>query len=1135
VERVIEMGDSEEDLDREFEELLRSDTVAHNRFAACRQAEAAIREWADHASRVGALHPDAIAGYELISCLGEGGQGAVYEAKDLTLGRRVALKVLRFRPLDEDRDLQRFHDEVRAHARLQHRGIVPVFSSGTQGDLPFYTMQFIDGASLHDVVEEVKRRLQGRVLPPTPGEASRSDTRPIGAAKLLLGEINDGARPTLHQHYFDVVARLGGEVAEALAYAHGEGILHRDIKPSNLLLDEHGAIWLADFGLAKFEGADSLTKSGDILGTLPYMAPERFQGWSDRRSDIYSLGLTLYELLTLERAFDSLDRSRLIRMVLNDEPLPPRKLNRRIPRDLEAIVLKAIEKEPSRRFQTAKDLAEDLARYRKREPTRTRPITVPGRAWKWCRRKPMAASLVAAVFVALIAGVLFTWKWQQARTMSESAEWGTLYDRARDAIRARRSGLRHEVRQALLTAHAIRPDPRLTTEAIESLACWDAVKVPLEGVPEPTRRWGHLWFLALSPDGSLVAAGGEDKPVLWHLPSGHRVPSSGSIPSSHGPGASVAFSAGGELLALGTASKGISIWDVSDLDRVHHKTTIPEPHQAIRMEWHPTEPKLACVLELDGSSPQVESPVRRRAKIWDLTGGSPRMEPPMEWDSGDLAVFCLSFDPEGKRIALGLADGAVHIHETSGMKQQFVLRSDRRDTFALAWHPKGKLLAAGSNDGSVTVWDLELEQRLSNWIAHKHGVQGLAFSASGEWLASAGWNGVPSLWDPVSGVRVLRVDANLGGQHGRSLSLSRDAGYFAVAGEWSIGVCRLLPPSRGLWRRQTTSTEVQKIAFSPDGENFVTLFQDSVLRVWATETGDEQALLRTDVSKFIDNSDVRFSDDGQLLAVTIHEGRTDLWDWRKSGSQHVWTWSAPRWGLCPRLRFKDDGTLVLVRHEEPLNGKPWVIAVYGLERGSKTPRVIGTYETTGAKVFDSCLAPQLGSLYTWLGPTEPDTERRLRLFDTETVTELDAQSLPGLRPLTKDTAASVHSNEKGDRLVTGGFKFTERGTTWDPVELFQVEDGKLKRVDQWDGPAKGPLSPDADWMLLWEQGDVSLWDIRSRQLIATLPVRAGAATASAISPDGSWVVCGTDGGAVLAFELETIRAALKDMSPGLAW
>src|SRR5262249_39756338 len=200
------------------------------------------------------------------------------------------------------------------------------------------------------------------------------------------------------------VARIGVQVAEALAYAHGQSILHRDIKPSNLLLDRDGNVWVTDFGLAKAVGAEDLTHTGDVVGTLRYMAPERFQGEGDARADIYALGLTLYELLALRPAYAEPDRTKLIHQVTQEEPPRLRRLNRHVPADLETIVHKAMAREPAQRYTTARALAEDLERFLEGRPIRARRVSAAERTWRWCKRNKAVAGLIAGIAVALVVG-----------------------------------------------------------------------------------------------------------------------------------------------------------------------------------------------------------------------------------------------------------------------------------------------------------------------------------------------------------------------------------------------------------------------------------------------------------------------------------------------------------------------------------------------------------------------------------------------------------------------------------------------------------------------------------------------------------------------------------------------------------
>ena len=385
--------------------------------------------------------PQRLGDYLLLRRVGAGGMGIVYEAIQESLGRHVALKTLPSHQLGDVTRLERFRREARAAARLHHTHIVPVFGVGEHEGLHYYTMQFIRGHGLDAVLLEVKR-LRRDPHPSTPTEAHDGDVSSIVLASRLrtgrfpanLAEppetrtLASGAPPTNHTpaavpfatspssssgertdlsdqpeaEYLRSVARIGVQVAEALEYAHQQGILHRDIKPSNLLLDADGEVWVTDFGLAKTRESDELTRTGDIVGTLRYMAPERFDGWSDPRSDVYALGATLYELSTLQPPFDETDRVSLIERVLHESPVPLRKLDRRIPRDLETIVLKTLAKEPGERYATARQLAEDLQRFVAGKPILARRSSAIERLWRLSKRNPLVAGAVGAIAAALV-------------------------------------------------------------------------------------------------------------------------------------------------------------------------------------------------------------------------------------------------------------------------------------------------------------------------------------------------------------------------------------------------------------------------------------------------------------------------------------------------------------------------------------------------------------------------------------------------------------------------------------------------------------------------------------------------------------------------------------------------------------
>ncbi len=535
--------------------------------------------------------------------------GVVYEAEQISLGRRVALKVLPRQFVADGLALARFRREAKAAARLHHTNIVPVFEVGSDGETAYYAMQFIQGQGLDQVIDELARlRDPGRkpVVANGPGPAAAATaagTRgpAIGpvAQSLLTGRfaweggmpsgemppdaptgpaaterlardathdsdfvVSDPERAGTGQAtaprpaallpkgsqlltvplsgrrtlFFRSVAQIGRQAAQGLAYAHAHGVVHRDIKPSNLLLDHAGVVWIADFGLAKGDD-EGLTHTGDIVGTLRYMAPCRFRGEGDARADIYALGLTLYELMTLRPAFETLDRLSLIERIKDEEPTRPRSLDDRIPRDLETIVLKAIEKNPEARYQSAQAMSEDLGRFLADEPIRARQVGSTERYWRWARRNPVIAVLGGALTALLVAVTVASLT--AASYFRDSA--GRETNLAEREKRANKEMTRIAAQAEAEKETAQRENYRSTIKLAESMLQGDAqaryrAADILWGAQPELRgwEWGHLmarcpleqWSLqtnqgglgtlAASADGRFLATAGDDGTVaLW--------------------------------------------------------------------------------------------------------------------------------------------------------------------------------------------------------------------------------------------------------------------------------------------------------------------------------------------------------------------------------------------------------------------------------------------------------------------------------------------------------------------------------------------------------------------------------------------------------------------------------------------
>jgi serine/threonine protein kinase len=333
--------------------------------------------------------------------VGRGGMGVVYEAVQMSLGRRVALKVLPFAAALDAKQLQRFQNEAQAAAQLHHTNIVPVYAVGCERGVHYYAMQLIEGQNLADLITQMRpqepaaeRANSGQ---PTTGPVAAPAPAPppatTAAAALSTQRASHAAG------FYRAAARLAAQAAEALEHAHQLGVIHRDVKPANLIVDGRGNLWVTDFGLAQFHNRAGLTRTGDLLGTLRYMSPEQAAGQGaplDPRTDVYSLGATLYELLTLEPVFGGGDHGRLLREILYDEPKPLRSIDRSVPPELETIVLKAVSKNPADRYATAQEFADDLHRFLDYQPIRARRPTLAQRGRKWAQRHP---SVVVAVFL----------------------------------------------------------------------------------------------------------------------------------------------------------------------------------------------------------------------------------------------------------------------------------------------------------------------------------------------------------------------------------------------------------------------------------------------------------------------------------------------------------------------------------------------------------------------------------------------------------------------------------------------------------------------------------------------------------------------------------------------------------------
>jgi serine/threonine protein kinase len=411
--------------------------------------------------------------FEILRELGRGGMGVVFEARQISLNRKVALKVLSGGLGLTGKGVQRFQREAEAAAKLHHTNVVPVYATGEQDGTHFYAMELIDGPSLDRVIRQMRQTRDGQssdsprssaekmLLTDATGPFVAESSPPAGsAAPLSSSSLGSDS------HYFDTVARKIAEVADALEHAHSNGVVHRDMKPSNLLLSPDGRLSINDFGLARLLEEPGQTMTGEFVGTPAYMSPEQITGGRvplDHRTDIYSLGATLYELLTLQPPFTGDRRDQVLAQILHKEPRPPRKVNKKVPVDLETICLKALEKDPDRRYQRTGAMADDLRCYVNRFAISARRAGPVERLGKWLRRHPGLAAGVALALLALsLAGFFAVQSWhdrQERLAAAEKARQEKLDETQKQAVKEIFGGELTAAEEAIRQAEALGAPP----------------------------------------------------------------------------------------------------------------------------------------------------------------------------------------------------------------------------------------------------------------------------------------------------------------------------------------------------------------------------------------------------------------------------------------------------------------------------------------------------------------------------------------------------------------------------------------------------------------------------------------------------------------------------------------------------
>ncbi len=1151
--------------------------------------------------------------YRLLREIGRGGMGVVYEAEQISLGRRVALKVLPDNVSGDREALARFRHEAKAAARLHHTNIVPVYEVGRDGEIAYYAMQFIEGQGLDKVIDELVRlRDPGRKTevvegpgPSAVGGASvhQPEIGPVARSLLtgqfaILGETpSSGIQPSaefapnaierftqdailtstfdLSDHeptrrkpptppcptdfltggsqastsllsgrlvtFYRSVADIGRQAAQGLAYAHVNGIVHRDIKPSNLLLDQAGVVWIADFGLAKGED-DGLTRTGDILGTFRYMPPCRFQGQGDHRADIYALGMTLYEMLTLRPAFNESDRLKLIERIKNEEPPRPRTLDSRIPRDLETIVLKAIEKDRERRYPSAEAMAEDLRRFLADEPIRARQVSAPERYWRWARRNPAIAMLGGVLMVLLVA-----------TTIGSIVAASYFRDLAGAAVLAQRDATierdRAQRNENAERRGRYRSDIAAASGSLQ-LQNSGAARFALEDAPEEHRNWewqylhsqldgasfvlpvpgGKIRSLVLSPSGRqfAVCCFEHNEVYLYDVADG----SLDAVLRGHSATAtSVAYRPDGEQVATIGNDQTIRLWEPA----TGRQTAV------LKAEAAPTHPDRYSLVAYnsDGSriasSPGLESSLldpysvagAGTSRLWDAATGM-QIAILAEWQDGTrpvafspdgkrLAVgfreyvhLCdavtgrrlatlgphskpveyIAYSPDGKRIASSAADSnAIHLWDGESGKEVAVLRGHTADIRSVQFSPDGARLVSGSifPDDTARLWDAATGQLLAVLAGHQNRIQAVLFRPDSKRLVTASMDKTARLWDGRTG-QFLAV---LGGHTDQVFHVR-----FSANGTRMVTVSN--DATLRLWNAQTdefigllrghadgfNSTPV----FTPDGSRLVSGSVDGTVRIWDVSLAERNSILRGHES-FV--YDVAFSPDGEQVASAAWDGTARLWDastGRQTGLLKHET------GVVLSVAYRRDGSQ-MATVERDRGVTLWDVA---------SRKAVSEWSTPAGETLTdqrASLSPD-GTLLAAASDEGP-----VKLWNVATGREI--ARLNGH----EKTSLDVDFHPEGGLLAASGRDGTIR--LWDVTTLASVavlrgHTASVLRVDfSTDGKMLASGSDDKT---------IRLWDALTHEQLAVLPV--GTVVFSvAFSPDGTRLAAGCRDNTIRLFDV----------------